>query len=295
MSLVGREVKRREKGSARGQATVELALIFLFLALLLIGVADVARIYSEHLTVVQAAGVGARWYVLDPDHKGCSGYVDVEEVVRDAIGGAIPSGDIKDVQTVLVANGAAVRVTYTHRYLFGLINNVPSEFTGQATMPGQPDTAVGVCPPTPMPSTGTPTATPGSPLPTNTATLTRTPTHTPTPTATPTPQCPVAVSNPQFTKKPGNNLIKVQLRLRYSSGSGGPVSGASVVARVPRPSGDLVFQLSETTTPGVYCGLSLDDVPGGTRTVIVTYTDAVCGQGTYTQDTDNSGNLTCPP
>ena len=56
----------------RGQATVELALGMIFLVLLLVGVADVARIYSEHLAVVDAAGVAARWSTLAPTQKGCT-------------------------------------------------------------------------------------------------------------------------------------------------------------------------------------------------------------------------------
>src|SRR5438552_10058938 len=49
----------------RGQATIELAIVALFILVpLLIGIADITRAYFEHLAVVDAANVGARWTTL---------------------------------------------------------------------------------------------------------------------------------------------------------------------------------------------------------------------------------------
>src|SRR3954452_9252380 len=73
-----------------GQATVELALAATFLFLLLVGIADVARIFTEQQAVVHAAGIGARWMTVDPNGKACSGYPNVESVVREDIGNAVP-------------------------------------------------------------------------------------------------------------------------------------------------------------------------------------------------------------
>src|SRR6476619_5310585 len=84
---------------AGGQATVELAIIFTFLALLLAGIADVARIYSEHLAVVHAASVGARWATLDKDYKACSGYTDVRTPVVQDLAQAVPPANIVSIVT----------------------------------------------------------------------------------------------------------------------------------------------------------------------------------------------------
>ena len=62
------------KRKKRGQATVELALGMIFLVLLLVGVADVARIFSEQLDVVHAAGVAARWKTLTGTQQYCSSH-----------------------------------------------------------------------------------------------------------------------------------------------------------------------------------------------------------------------------
>src|SRR4051812_49916631 len=107
---------------AGGQATVELAIVFTFLALLLAGIADVARIYSEHLAVVHAAAVGARWATLDKDYKACSGYTDVRTPVVQDLAQAVAPSHIISVVTSTTSNPAAYRVdiTYHHDYLFGL-------------------------------------------------------------------------------------------------------------------------------------------------------------------------------
>src|SRR5688500_3546054 len=81
--------KYRGRGSNKGQATVEMALVVVFLMLLLVGVADVARIYAGHLSVVHAAGVGARWATLSPRQQGCSGYANVPTAVASQLGGVV--------------------------------------------------------------------------------------------------------------------------------------------------------------------------------------------------------------
>src|SRR5688500_1970171 len=176
--------KYRGRGSNKGQATVEMALVVVFLMLLLVGVADVARIYAGHLSVVQAAGVGARWATLNANQKACSAFqspASVQSVTLAALNGAVRNATV----VVLPAPSAEppfvrVEVTYSHEFLFGIINNVPNSFTAGATRPGNFDTTVGVCNATPViPPTHTP-------LPTFTPTRTSTPVPTATITRTPT-------------------------------------------------------------------------------------------------------------
>src|SRR5213076_1271577 len=85
--------------SKSGQATVELALVGMLLVLLLAGIADVARIFSEHLAVVHAAGVGARWATLDKDYKACSGYTDVRTPVVQDLAQVVPASRILGIVT----------------------------------------------------------------------------------------------------------------------------------------------------------------------------------------------------
>lgn len=137
----------------RGQATVELALGMIFLVLLLVGVADVARIYSEHLAVVDAAGVAARWSTLAPTQKGCTypaPYPNEAAVVAAALGPTLVTDLQPTVQVIQLSGPDSVRVnvTYRHVFLFGLINYVDNSFTGGSTMPGVISTPT-VCPPTP--------------------------------------------------------------------------------------------------------------------------------------------------
>ena len=192
-----------ELRSSKGQATVELALVVVFLMLLLVGVADVARIYAGHLAVVNAAGVGARWATLSASQQGCSGYTNVQTAVASQLGGVVATVTVVVLPTPAAdPRTVSVEVRYTHDFLFGMVNNVPNLLRGGATMPGSYNTTVGTCatvvvPPsptsviapsaTPIPPTATrtplpPTATPIPP----TATRTLTPTPTPTTTITPT-------------------------------------------------------------------------------------------------------------
>src|SRR5205085_12300790 len=110
---------------AAGQATVELAIIISFLTLVLVGIADVARIYSEHLAVVHAAGVGARWATLDKDYTACRGYTDVRTPVVQDLAQVVPASNIVSIITSTTSNPAGFRVdiTYHHEFLFALITN----------------------------------------------------------------------------------------------------------------------------------------------------------------------------
>jgi cell division septation protein DedD len=99
-----------------------------------------------------------------------------------------PTGDPRSVR---------VEVTYSHQFLFGIINNVPNSFTAGATRPGNYDTAVGVCNATPIiPPTHTP-------LPTFTSTRT----STPLPTATRTPVLPTATRTATRTATASNTPV----------------------------------------------------------------------------------------
>src|SRR4051812_49358051 len=58
----------------KGQGTVELAIVALFILVpLLVGIADITRAYFEHLAVVDAANVGARWSTLNSNQQYCTG------------------------------------------------------------------------------------------------------------------------------------------------------------------------------------------------------------------------------
>src|SRR5436190_7650092 len=247
---------RAPRKSRTGQATVELAIVISFLALLLVGVADVARIYSEHLAVVHAAGVGARWLTLDPNYKACSGYTSFQTPVVEDLTSSVRSANIVAINDWAGLNPAAVRVdiTYTHDYLFGLIQGVPSRFTGNATMPGTVLTGTGACP-IPPPS-ATPTNTPLPPTATNTplpptwtptATRTRTPvppTSTRTPTATPTPVCPYSLSVQSYHV---NGNRPVTLRITLTDAQGAPVAGAHIRVTISGPGGETLNGMTDVT------------------------------------------------
>lgn len=181
LGSVERSMGKPQHCRKRGQATVELAFALILMSLLLVGVADVARIYSEHLAIVHAAGVGARWATLPSNQQGCSGYTNVPQPVLTALVDAVPTQNILAISTrVVVTEPRSVRVevTYRHEFFFGLIGNVPGEFTGGATYPGRfstPSTCLTVAPSgptntpitiitnTPVPATSTPTPTPVPP------------------------------------------------------------------------------------------------------------------------------------
>ncbi len=139
-----RAIEESQPGSIRrkrGQATVELALIVTLLVLLLVGVADVARIYGEQLAVVHAAGVGARWATLTPTQRSQS-YANVCRAVAADLSDDLPSGKTLTVVTSTQSdNRVKVTVTYPHDFLFGLFKpggmfvDLPSSYTTSATMP----------------------------------------------------------------------------------------------------------------------------------------------------------------
>src|SRR6476646_675471 len=122
----------------KGQATVELALIVTFVFLLLAGVSDAARIFTEQQAVVHAAGVGARWLTLDPNAKACAGYPDIESVIREDIGNAIPQDNLIMPVTYTTGSGpnsVTVSINYRHDFFFGILKNVMgTTFTGRASM-----------------------------------------------------------------------------------------------------------------------------------------------------------------
>ncbi len=123
--------------ATRGQSTIEFALVFIFIFIpVLIGLADVARTYYEHLAVVNAAKVAARWAGLTPVQRCGTGYGSVDEVVRADLDD-VPIG-IRGVQTPVITEttGSRIEVTvsYTHTLLFGLVGG-RTVFTGSASMP----------------------------------------------------------------------------------------------------------------------------------------------------------------
>lgn len=321
MKLRQRLFTGRRGAPLRGQATVELALAVTFLFFLLIGIADVARIFTEQQAIVHAAGVGARWMTVDPNGKSCSGYgTTVDAIVREDIGNSVPQTNILSIvattPTPPSAQMVSVRVTYRHSYLFGLISNVPSVFTGQATMPGT-DTGPGTCPTSPT-ATRTPYYTPG-PSPTRTITLTPTVTDTPsntptftltptntatptwtntptntststvtrTPTATPTIVCPYQVTVDGY-KNQGFNPLGVKVTVLDAIGR--PMQGLTVT--IVGPGG--------ATTPGTtdvtgYVCISAGSFSGNTVTFNYTVSGGPCSDVTGSQNSRNTPpGFTCP-
>ena len=273
---------KRERPPFKGQATIELALLISFLLLLLVGVADVARIYGGHLAVVHAAGVGARWTTLSPNQRDCSGYADVQAAVLDDLGGAV-----KDPTVVVLPTPAAdprhvrVEITYSHDFLFGMINNLPNSFTGGATMPGNIEPGSGTCNATPViqpTSTSLPTATrtPLPPTPTRTPLPTNTPTSTPTntPTATSTPVRRLVISN-IIGRVPGSgNNERMDISVMVHDDLGAPITGAVVPVVVTQP-GSTGYSGAPPSdvggSPGLYRLCNVGRVDGGsTQTITIT-------------------------
>jgi Flp pilus assembly protein TadG len=245
----------------RGQATIELALVFIFILLpLLIGLADLGRAYYEHLAVTHAANVGARWLTLSPTQQYCSGLQTVEDAIHLDLGNAVTPEQIVlpiGVTELTQSTGSAVRVdvSYRHQVLFGLVR-WPATFTANSTMPGVLSTPQpGDChvvptpgptwtPPPPPTNTPTSTPTPIPPTPTNTftptvtrtPTMTRTPTSTPTVTLTPTVTptvCPYSLAAAAY-RPAGGGQQPLSVKATVRDAQNNPVVGAQVRAFIAR-------------------------------------------------------------
>jgi hypothetical protein len=195
--LVSRRIPSRITAAlrrrARGNALLELALVLPLLCLLLLGVFDLGRMYSEQVTVVAAAREGARAAMYIDDDA------EVRAIVVTNIDGFVevdPATDIQITRDLVGTQTVSIGVTYPHTLLFGLLGSVPNggrlTLHARATMPvgqvfGGTPGPVNTPPPTGTPApTETPTNTPTAPP---TAPPTETPLPTPTVfgTATPTP------------------------------------------------------------------------------------------------------------
>lgn len=162
----------------RGQSTIELALVVtLVLVPLLIGVADIARAYYEHLAVAHAANVAARWQTLVDGQRACvrtyTGFNSVTDVARADLSTTMDPSRVLNVveSNVSQSNGSAVQViiTYQHNLLFGMFGNGSLTLKAQSQMPGRDDTTGVYTCPTPFTSGNraqpvpSPTNTPVSP------------------------------------------------------------------------------------------------------------------------------------
>lgn len=271
-----------------------------------------ARIFSEHLSVVNAAGLAARWSALDGGNKGCSypsPYTTESDVVAADLGASL-NGQVTSVQVVQAPDPASVtvRVTYRHAILFGLLTDMPVTFTGSATMPGSISTPV-TCASTPRPtatlgSTSTPTRTATStptntPLPTNTptATSTRTPTRTATPTntatrtATSTPTAKLKVESLTVYKQSGSGNT-LNIRLVVSDGA----ANISVDSLIATANGTPLPSLSGWQNPnvGVYRLCDFGSFGGGPNGVNVIVTVSKAGYQDASGSAGNSNNSGCP-
>lgn len=148
MSLRRKDTNGRLPRLVRGQATIEFALVMtLLLVPLLVGLADVARIYGEQLAVVNAAKVAARWVTLSPRQQACTEFDSVEDVVQKDLN-PNPGRQRIQVEGINVnpepdppisdAPAVEVRITYKHTLLMGAGGSVI--FVGKATMLGTPST-----------------------------------------------------------------------------------------------------------------------------------------------------------
>ena len=142
--------RRRRSGEA-GVETVEFALVFPLLLLVVLGIVDYGFMFQRYEVVTNAAREGARVAALP-------GYaqVDIEDRVTNFLAaGAVPTSAGNPAVTVTpttIPNGAGawpattVRVSYNHDYLFigGLIGWFggalgPSTLEAQSTMRNEVD------------------------------------------------------------------------------------------------------------------------------------------------------------
>lgn len=284
--------------SKSGQATVEFAIVLALLMLLLIGVADVARIFSEHLAAVHAAGVGSRWLILDPDNRSCSSNNDLSDlrnVVLADLDGAISATNVLSVTGTFASNPSTVRVevTYRHDYLFGLLSGLPGTFSGGATMPGTYVAGVGSCPTPPVPvPTSTPITVPTStPIPTSTSTG-ASPTNTtgPSPTATCIPHSFTGASGCRNAGG-GNQSWQVFVHVNgYGSGdlvyvklcnvNSGNCGSANQMTCTP--GGDCNYSGASASTNETRVEFSIAHRPGSCALAPLTVDLSVCGSATNT-------------
>jgi hypothetical protein len=88
-------------GTSSGQSIVELALMLPVLALLLIGILDLGRIYFSYITVINVAREGARYAAANPPTS-CAPGSDVTAIQKRARDEAQGSGINPAQLTVLV-------------------------------------------------------------------------------------------------------------------------------------------------------------------------------------------------
>jgi hypothetical protein len=279
-----REVNTRPKRSARGQATIEFALVLVFIILpLLLGIADIARIFYEHLAVTNAANVGARWGTLAVGYQQCSGYASVAEIVgADLID--VPITNIAVItSTERLSSTFAVKVIidYDHSLLFGAAGSM--RLRAQSTMPGPfaPPGGPSNCPTvvgTPVPS-ASPTRTPThTPTETPTATFTNTPTNTPSPTATNTPTvtatpvCAITVTV-SAERDSGTRLIRAEASIRDQNSI--PVSGLAVSVTVTG-SGENFTLVENPAGSGHYSQCSTQTYSGSATTITFAVSGTSC-------------------
>src|SRR5438270_739138 len=116
MSLRRKKLNGRQRRLTRGQSTVEFALVLVFLLIpLLVGLADVARIYWEQLAVVHAAEMGARWATLSPDQQANSGFCTLAGVVASDLASHIDY-EAPVAEPVSLGSGLAAQVVITYHH-----------------------------------------------------------------------------------------------------------------------------------------------------------------------------------
>jgi hypothetical protein len=246
-----------------------------FLVLLLVGVADVARIFAEQMDAVHAASVAARWKTLTSQQQYCSSPGGVATVVARDLGSPLATQVTGITIVTPVASGApavTVKVAYHHEFLFGIVQGVSSDFVGSATMPGIPS-EMQVDPNCPAPVTPGPLPTStNTPIPTNTPpptdTPTITPTNTPTGVSTVTPTITPTVAQ---TQTPSTTPTITSTATNTGASTGTPTN-------TPTSTRTLTPTITPTNTPTPQCPLtavtsaSLRNGGSGTHPILVVVT-----------------------
>jgi Flp pilus assembly protein TadG len=125
-----REAAMAEREAHRGQATVELAMVFTVLVIVLLGAVQGAVVYNASLAVTQAAYEGARFAAVNP------GYTEsqIATHVRSVASPTISDGDganlsvTIDPTTTPRAFGTPVKVMVSYNLQQKLV--VPNPFFG---------------------------------------------------------------------------------------------------------------------------------------------------------------------
>jgi Flp pilus assembly protein TadG len=137
MTRLAPKTRPRLSARRRGQALLELAFIMPILALLLLGVFDIGRVFADQESVTNAAMQGAKWKSLHTDATDTT----VKSKVTQELNGAVAVNP-NNIQIALddVNAKVTVSVSYQHDILFGLLQRFGTQLnlSASAAMPYYP-------------------------------------------------------------------------------------------------------------------------------------------------------------